>query len=113
MRTVRIGRGPAGDLTDLSKETSSIHALYGTKPGKASFANNCLLARRLVERGVRFIQLYHRGWDTHGASFGEDIVEKLAHLCRQTDKAIYGLLTDLKQFAATLSSFQQKDWTSA
>ena len=46
---------------------------------KASFANNCLLARRLVERGVRFVQLYHRGWDTHGASFGEDIVEKLPH----------------------------------
>ena len=44
-----------------------MHELYGTEPGKASFANNCLLARRLVERGVRFVQLYHRGWDTHGA----------------------------------------------
>ena len=65
------------ELTDLSKEPASIHELYGTEPGKASFANNCLLARRLVERGVRFVQLYHRGWDTHGASFGEDIVEKL------------------------------------
>jgi hypothetical protein len=85
------------ELTDLSKEPPSMHALYGTEPGKASFANNCLLARRLVERGVRFIQLYHRGWDTHGASFGEDIVEKLPHLCRQTDRPIYGLLTDLKQ----------------
>ena len=85
------------ELTDLSKEPPSIHELYGTEPGKASFANNCLLARRLVERGVRFIQLYHRGWDTHGASFGEDIVEKLPHLCRQTDRAIYALLTDLKQ----------------
>jgi hypothetical protein len=85
------------DLTDLSKEPASIHELYGTEPGKASFANNCLLARRLVERGVRFIQLYHRGWDTHGASFGEDIVEKLPHLCRQTDRAIYALVTDLKR----------------
>ena len=85
------------ELTDLSKEPASIHELYGTEPGKASFANNCLLARRLVERGVRFVQLYHRGWDTHGASFGEDIVEKLPHLCRQTDRPIYGLLTDLKQ----------------
>ena len=75
------------ELTDLSKEPASIHELYGTEPGKASFANNCLLARRLVERGVRFVQLYHRGWDTHGASFGEDIVEKLPHLCRQTDQA--------------------------
>jgi hypothetical protein len=85
------------ELTDLSNEPPSMHALYGTEPGKASFANNCLLARRLVERGVRFIQLYHRGWDTHGASFGEDIVEKLPHLCRQTDRPMYGLLTDLKQ----------------
>ena len=85
------------ELTDLSKEPASIHELYGTEPGKASFANNCLLARRLVERGVRFIQLYHRGWDTHGNSLGEDIVEKLPHLCRQTDRAVYALLTDLKQ----------------
>jgi hypothetical protein len=85
------------ELTDLSKEPPAMHALYGTEPGKASFANNCLLARRLVERGVRFIQLYHRGWDTHGASFGEDIVEKLPHLCRQTDRPVYALLTDLKQ----------------
>ena len=67
------------------------------EPGQASFANNCLLARRLVERGVRFVQLYHRGWDTHGACFGEDIVEKLPHLCRQTDRPIAALLTDLKQ----------------
>ena len=78
------------ELTDLSKEPAAIHELYGTEPGKASFANNCLLARRLVERGVRFVQLYHRGWDTHGASFGEDIVEKLPHLCRETDRPIYG-----------------------
>jgi uncharacterized protein (DUF1501 family) len=85
------------ELTDLSKEPASIHDLYGTEPGQASFANNCLLARRLVERGVRFIQLYHRGWDTHGASLGEDIVEKLPHLCRQTDRPVYALLTDLKQ----------------
>ena len=85
------------ELTDVSKEPASIHELYGTEPGKASFANNCLLARRLVERGVRFVQLYHRGWDTHGASFGEDIVEKLPHLCRQTDRPVYGLLTDLEQ----------------
>ena len=51
------------ELTDRSKEPASIHELYGTEPGKASFANNCLLARRLVERDVRFVQLYHRGWD--------------------------------------------------
>ena len=85
------------DLTDVSKEPPAVHEMYGTAPGKASFANNCLLARRLVERGVRFVQLYHRGWDTHGASFGEDIVEKLPHLCRQTDQPIAALITDLKQ----------------
>ncbi len=85
------------ELTDLSKEPAAVHEMYGTEPGKASFANNCLLARRLVERGVRFVQLYHRGWDTHGASFGEDIVEKLPHLCRQTDQATAALMTDLKQ----------------
>ena len=85
------------ELTDLSKEPASIHELYGTELGRASFANNCLLARRLVERGVRFVQLYHRGWDTHGASFGEDIVEKLPRLCRETDRPVYALLTDLKQ----------------
>jgi hypothetical protein len=85
------------DLTDLSAEPASIHELYGTEPGQASFANNCLLARRLIERNVRFVQLYHRGWDTHGASFGEDIVEKLPRLCRQTDRPVSALLTDLKQ----------------
>jgi hypothetical protein len=85
------------ELTDVGDEPASVHALYGTEPGQASFANNCLLARRLIERGVRFVQLYHRGWDTHGASFGEDIVEKLPALCRQTDKPVYALLTDLKQ----------------
>ncbi len=85
------------ELTDVRDEPASVHELYGTEPGKASFANNCLLARRLVERGCRFVQLYHRGWDTHGASFGEDIVEKLPRLCQQTDKPVYALLTDLKQ----------------
>jgi hypothetical protein len=85
------------ELTDLSGEPAHTHALYGTEPGRTSFANNCLLARRLIERGVRFVQLYHRGWDTHGASFGEDIVEKLPRLCRETDGAVYALLTDLKQ----------------
>src|SRR5712692_36473 len=85
------------ELADLSKEPQSIHEMYGTEPGKASFANNCLLARRLVERGVRFVQLYHRGWDTHGASNNEDIVNKLAWLCRETDRAAAALVKDLKQ----------------
>jgi hypothetical protein len=85
------------ELTDLSQEPQAIHDLYGTQPGKASFANNCLLARRLVERGVRFVQLYHRGWDTHGASSNEDIVNKLPALCRETDRAAAALINDLKQ----------------
>ena len=85
------------ELADISKEPADIHEMYGTTPGKASFANNCLLARRLVERGVRFVQLYHRGWDTHGASNNEDIVNKLARLCRETDRASAALVADLKQ----------------
>ena len=84
------------ELTDVSNEPARVHEMYGTEPGKVSFANNCLLARRLVERGVRFVQLYHRGWDTHGASAGTDIVVRLPRLCLETDRAIGALLTDLK-----------------
>jgi hypothetical protein len=85
------------ELTDLSREAPEVHALYGTEPGKRSFANNCLLARRLVERGVRFVQLYHRGWDHHGTSAGDDLKTSLPKLCRETDQPAAALLTDLKQ----------------
>ncbi len=85
------------ELTDISSEPASMHAMYGTEPGKVSFANNCLLARRLVERGVRFVQLYHRGWDTHGASVGTDIATKVPELCLETDRAATALVRDLKQ----------------
>jgi hypothetical protein len=85
------------ELADITKEPAQIHEMYGTEPGKSSFANNCLLARRLVERGVRFVQLYHRGWDTHGSSGNEDIVNKLGSLCRETDRASAALVQDLKQ----------------
>jgi hypothetical protein len=85
------------ELTDISKEPPSIHQMYGTEPGKKSFANNCLLARRLVERGVRFVQLYHRGWDNHGTSSHDDIVNRLPSLCRETDRAAAALVKDLKQ----------------
>ena len=85
------------ELTDIAREPAAIHELYGTQPGQVSFANNCLLARRLVERGVRFVQLYHRGWDTHGSGVGDDIVVKLPKLCQEVDRASYALLTDLKQ----------------
>ena len=85
------------ELTDLSKEPEHIHKLYGTEPGAKSFANNCLLARRLVERGVRFVQLYHRGWDNHGASADNDIVLRLPRLCKEIDQACAALIQDLKQ----------------
>ncbi|HEY9233321.1 MAG TPA: DUF1501 domain-containing protein [Blastocatellia bacterium] len=85
------------ELTDISKEPKSVHALYGTEPGKASFANNCLLARRLIERGVRFVQLYHRGWDHHGTGQGDDLLTSLPRLCHETDRATAALITDLKQ----------------
>ncbi len=73
-----------------------IHELYGTEPGKVSFANNCLLARRLVERGVRFVQLYHWGWDSHGTNPGDDIVHSLPERCKQTDQASAALVQDLE-----------------
>jgi len=85
------------DLTDLSGESAATHELYGTEPGRKSFANNCLLARRLVERGVRFVQLFHRGWDTHGNSVGGDIAVALPRLCEEIDQPISALLTDLRQ----------------
>lgn len=85
------------DLMDISKEPKAIHEMYGTEPGKRSFANNCLLARRLVEKGVRFVQLYHRGWDTHGTNPGESIDGALPKLCGEVDKAAAALIKDLKQ----------------
>jgi hypothetical protein len=85
------------DLVDISAEPPHIHELYGTEPGKKSFANNCLLARRLVQRGVRFVQLYHRGWDNHGTSSHDDIVNRLPSLCEETDRPAAALVKDLKE----------------
>jgi hypothetical protein len=84
------------ELTDIAKEPPRVHEMYGARPGEVSFANNCLLARRLVERGVRFVQLFHRGWDTHGDVPSNDIVSSLAYLCRETDRAAAALIKDLK-----------------
>lgn len=86
----------ASDAMDLSRESPSVHARYGTSPGQESFANNCLLARRLAERGVRFIQLYHWGWDSHGGSKDGSLHEGFAARCRETDQPIAALLDDLK-----------------
>jgi hypothetical protein len=80
------------DLMDVSKEPQHVLDLYGCKPGDGTFAYNCLLARRLAERGVRFIQLYHRDWDHHG-SIKKDIKLK----AEEVDQPCYALLTDLKQ----------------
>jgi uncharacterized protein (DUF1501 family) len=85
------------ELNDISKEPASVHTAYGTQPGQTSFANNCLLARRLLERGTRFVQLYHWGWDMHGNGVGNDIVAKMPRMCREIDRPIAALLTDLKQ----------------
>jgi hypothetical protein len=85
------------DLMAIESEPAEVHELYGTTPGQTSFANNCLLARRLVERGVRFVQLYHWGWDSHGTSSGDDIVTSLTQRCLETDRASAALVTDLKR----------------
>ncbi len=79
-------------LMDMSQEPRSVLELYGAKPGDGSFASNCLLARRLSERGVRFIQLYHRDWDHHGS-----VKSNVAIKAQETDQATTALITDLKQ----------------
>lgn len=84
-------------LMDISEEPEHITEMYGIEPGKPSFANNCLLARRLLERGVRFIQLYHWGWDSHGTGKGDDLMHSLPHRCQQCDQASAALVKDLKQ----------------
>ena len=82
----------APELMDISKESKETLEMYGAEPGKSSFANNCLLARRLVERGVRFVQLFHEAWDHHGGLTGG-----LKEQCGKTDKASAALVMDLKQ----------------
>ena len=84
------------DVMDISKEPAAVHEMYGTKPGEAAFANNVLLARRLVERGVRYVQLFDWGWDIHGTAPDNDIVSALPAKCRPMDKAVTALVKDLK-----------------
>jgi hypothetical protein len=86
----------APELIDLAGETSETLACYGAEPGKPSFANNCLLARRLVERGVRFVQLYHTDWDHHGSP-GQDLESNLDTVCRDVDQPCAALIKDLKR----------------
>jgi Protein of unknown function (DUF1501) len=85
----------APELIDLGSETAETRKLYGAEPGKPSFANNCLLARRLVERGVRFVQLYHTDWDHHGVP-GQTLTRDLDQACRDIDQPCAALIRDLK-----------------
>lgn len=82
----------APEVTDISLEPEHVQKMYGAQPGKRSFANNCLLARRLIERGVRFVELFHESWDQHG-----NLVGDLKKNCRDVDQACAALITDLKQ----------------
>ncbi len=82
----------APDVMDIGKEPKHILESYGAEPGKPSFANSCLMARRLVEKGTRFVQIFHEAWDQHG-----QLKRDLAINCKETDQACAALVTDLKQ----------------
>ena len=86
----------ATDAMDIHKEPEKVRAQYGSKIGESSFANNCLVARRLAERGVRFIQLYHWGWDSHGTNAEDSLNVGFVDRCRETDQPVSALLSDLK-----------------
>ncbi|MCA9442954.1 MAG: DUF1501 domain-containing protein [Candidatus Omnitrophica bacterium] len=85
------------ELMDITTEPQSIQEMYGTEPGKTSFANNCLLARRLIEKGVRFVHLAHGGWDHHGGRGDQNLVTNLPQRCQEIDQASVALVKDLKQ----------------
>jgi len=82
----------APELMDISKESADTLKMYGAEPGKPSFAMNCLVARRLIERGVRFVQLFHEGWDHHS-----EVTKGIKDQTAQTDRASAALVKDLKQ----------------
>ena len=84
------------EVMDIEQEPLWVHEMYGTKPGSISFANNCLLARRLVERGVRFIQLYDNAWDHHGANANNGVDKALQRACQNIDQPVVALIKDLK-----------------
>jgi hypothetical protein len=85
------------EVMDITKESAETLEAYGAKPGTSSLANNCLLARRLVESGVRYVQLFDWGWDFHGTGPGEDIRDGLTKKCETMDKPVAALIADLKQ----------------
>jgi hypothetical protein len=85
------------EVMDISKETQETHEAYGANPGGASFSNNCLLARRLLEQGVRFVQLFDWGWDFHGTAADSEIRDGLTKKCATMDKPVAALINDLRQ----------------
>jgi uncharacterized protein (DUF1501 family) len=85
------------EVMDINRESAATIEAYGAKPGESSFANNCLLARRLVEQGVRYVQLFDWGWDFHGTNPGEDIRDGLTKKCATMDRPVAALLKDLRQ----------------
>jgi uncharacterized protein (DUF1501 family) len=87
----------ASDAFDIKQEPEAVHKAYNTEPGKESFANNCLLARRLAERGVRYIQLFDWGWDSHGTDPKTDLTQGFVEKCKEIDQPIAALLKDLRQ----------------
>ena len=85
------------EVMEISQEPPALLESYGAKPGDASFANNCVLARRLIEQGVRYVQLFDWGWDFHGTGPNEDIRGGLTNKMARTDKPVTALIEDLKQ----------------
>jgi hypothetical protein len=85
------------EVMDITREPKHLIEAYGAQPGGASFANNCLLARRLIEAGVRYVQLFDWGWDFHGTGPGEDIRDGLTKKCATMDRPVAALIKDLKQ----------------
>ncbi|HZL36239.1 MAG TPA: DUF1501 domain-containing protein [Tepidisphaeraceae bacterium] len=85
------------DVMDISRESAKTLEMYGAKPGQGGFANNCLLARRLVEKGVRYVQLFDWGWDCHGTGPMDDLVTHLPQKCMGMDRPVAALIKDLKQ----------------
>ena len=85
------------EVLDISTESPETIGRYGAKPGEASFANNCLLARRLVEQGVRFVQLFDWGWDIHGTGASDDLLNKFPKKCIEVDQPCAALVRDLKE----------------
>src|SRR5262249_49351978 len=85
------------EVMDIAREPARTLEEYGAKPGESSFANNCLLARRLVEQGVRFVHLFDWGWDFHGTATTSDLIGGLTQKCATMDRPVAALLRDLKR----------------